>query len=240
MINGFVSYKYIISKLYRDLNLNEEINESSVIEWIGEALSMIGAFSQYEEVPICLKLIGGKACLPLGFEKLVDISYKGHPLYWATLTNYHNYRSDNCKTLYCNNKCERTFYVNNNYIITNINNDTNIEDNINIVYLGIPVDDEGIPMIPDDVYYFKAIAAYVTHMLDYADWRRGKTTDKVYEESKINWLFYVNSARGSANMMNTQQLESMKNSIKRLLDFPNDYKSGFRNFNKPTDINLSR
>ncbi len=239
MIKGFVSAKYILAKLYRDLQLNSELPESDCYEWIGEALSMIGAYSQYEEVSKCLPLISGKAPLPCGFEKLVDINYQGLPVYWATNTNAHNYQCEGCRIPRCTNgQCEHTFYVNNNYIITNINNHTNETANICIVYLGIPIDDEGIPLIPDEIYYFKAIAAYITSMLDYADWRRAKCTDKVYEESQKNWLFYVNSARGAANMPNVQQLENLKNTIKRLFSITNDYKRGFKNFNKPESFNI--
>lgn len=243
MIKGFVSAKYILAKLYRDLNINEEINESSVWEWIAEALSMIGAYSQYEEISHCLHLVGGKAKLPCGFEKLVDINYKGYPVYWATNTNAHNYQCHNCRIpnlpTGVNNSTPFTFYVNDSYIITNINDEHPTEEaDLCIVYLGIPTDEEGIPLIPDDVYYFKALAAYITHMMDYADWRRGKTTDKVFEYSERQWLWYVNAARGAGNMPNVQQLENLKNVIKRMMSINNDYKRGFTNFNSPEHFNI--
>ena len=38
----------IIAKLYRDLGL-EEISETDIVEWSGEALEAIGAITLYEE-----------------------------------------------------------------------------------------------------------------------------------------------------------------------------------------------
>lgn len=235
MITGFVSFKTILEKLYRDLGINHEIPENDVIAWIAEALSMIGAYAQYEEISECLTLIGGKAKLPCGFEKLVDINYKQNPVYWATNTNANNYQCHNCRIPNCTtgNNCNFTFYINNSYIITNINDSfPSKEENICIVYLGIPTDDEGLPLIPDDVYYQKALTSYVISMLDYQEWRKGKTPDKVYQKSEQDWLFYVNSARGAANMPNVAQLENLKNVLRRLLPVTNDYKRGFKNFNK--------
>lgn len=239
MITNFVSINTVIAKLYRDLGINYDISESDVYEWCAEALGMIGAYSQYEEISECLTLTNGKAKLPCGFYKLVDINYKGRPVYWATNTNANNYQCHDCRIPTCiNSGCEFTFYLNDSYLISNIEDKNNIEASICIVYLGVRTDEDGIPMIPDDVYYMKALVSYVTSMLDYQDWRKGKVPDKVFQKSEQDWLFYVNSARGSANMPNVQQLENLKNIFRRLLPITNDYKRGFKNFNKGEQTNL--
>lgn len=237
MITGYVSLKVILAKLYRDLGINSEINESDVVEWIDEALKKIGAYSQYEEVPDCLTLINGKAKLPCGFYKLVDINWNGYPIHWATNTNAHNYGCESCKIPSCDGGiCDLTFYINDSYIITNINTDSTAK--LCIVYLATPTDEEGYPMIPDNVYYFEALAKYVTYMLDYQDWRKGKVTDKVFEKSERDWLFYVNSARGSANMPNTAQLENLKNVWRRLIPNTNAYDRSFIDIGKKEKRNL--
>ncbi len=116
-----ISSKAILAKLYRDLDLNSEINEISVTEWIAEALAMIGAYSQYNEISECLELKNGKAKLPCGFDKLVDINWMGHPIYWATNTNSTNYQCHDCGIPTCQNgRCDKTFYINDSFIITNI------------------------------------------------------------------------------------------------------------------------
>lgn len=239
MITGYTSIYTLIDKLYRDLGVNYELNELDIVSWTAEALGMIGAYSQYNEISECLNLVNGKAKLPCGFHKLVDINYKGKPVYWATNTNANNYQCNNCSIPSCHNgNCDLTFYINNSYLISNINNKNNEEANICIVYLGIPTDDDGYPMIPDDVYYMKACYSYIVSILDYQEWRKGKLPDKVKEESKADWLFYVNSARGAANMPNTQQMENMAAIFKRLLPSSNEYAKGWKNFTKRERLNL--
>jgi hypothetical protein len=57
----------------------------------------------------------------------------------------------------------------------------------------------------------EATAKYVTYMLDYREWRKGNIPDKIINKSEQDWLFYVNSARGSANMPNERQMANLKN-----------------------------
>lgn len=236
MIVGYNSIRTVISKIYRDLNINEEIPESSIVEWCAEALNMIGAYSQYNEVSDCFELKGGKAKLPCDFYKLVDVRFNGNPMYWATNTNATNYQCKNCQVPICVNNCDYTFYINDSYMITNINTDSTA--NLCLVYLAIPVDEDGFPLVPDNVYYNKALVAYVTSMLDYQDWRKGKISDKVYEKSNQDWLFYVNSARGAANMPNAAQIQNIKNLWQRLMPNQSAYDQAFKNMNRKENRRL--
>lgn len=230
MIVGFTSVKTLIAKLYRDLNINTEINESYVIEWVNEVLLKIGAYSQFKEVSKCLTLTDGKACLPNGFYRIVDIMFNSQPLSWASNTMANNYQCEGCNIPKC---CTNyTFYINNGFIITNVDSATTVdcsEDKICIVYIGIVVDEDGYPMIPDDVYFMEACAKYVTYMLDYQDWRKGQVADKVMQKSEQDYLFYVNSARGAANMPSVAQLENLKNVMIRLIPKQNEYSNFFAN-----------
>ena len=232
MISGFVSVKTILSKLYRDLSINKEINESAIIEWCNECLLKIGAYSQFKEISTCITLNCGKAELPCGFYKLVDIAYNNFPLHWATNTLASNYQCEGCQIPYC---CtDYNFYINDGYIITNIDCKNNFEhsNKLCVVYLGMPIDDEGYPMIPDDVYFSEACAKYCTYMLDYQDWRKGQLADKVFQKSEQDYLFYVRSAKGAANMPNAAQLENLKNILVRLIPQQNAYNSHFKHISK--------
>jgi hypothetical protein len=238
MVSSFVSIRQIISTVYRTLGSNSEINEIDAVEWGAEALGLIGAYSQYDIKPVCLELTNGKARLPLGFYKLVDINYKNRPLYWATQTNARNYQCSDCQIPVCTDggRCDLTFYLNDSYLITNIS-DTNANVCMNI--MSVHVDEDGYPMIPDDPLYSKAVSSYIIKMNDYQEWRKGKITDKVFEKSERDWLYYVNSARGAANMPNTAQLENLKNITTRLMPMRQEYGKGFSNINSPERLNIS-
>jgi len=232
MIVNFKSSKSIIAGLYRDLDINTELGESSIIEWIAEGLSLIGSYSQMEEKSAVLTVVNHRVQLPCGFAFPKDITFNGKPLSWSTKSAANNYQCPECNTVptCCT---DYNFYISDGFINTSLES-----GDLCIVYLGIPVDNEGYPLVPDDVYFDKALKAYCTYMLDRIQFRKGLIPDKVYQESKVDWLFYVNSARGSANMPDSSQMERLKRVWVRLIPKQGEYNNGFRNIESAERRNL--
>ena len=232
MITKFKSFKSIIAGLYRDLGINTEINEQEIGEWIGEALNLIGSYAQLEEVSSIISVANHRVLLPCGFLYPKDITFNGRPLSWSTKSAANNYQCEDCNKIptCCT---DHNFYISDGYINTSLP-----QGDLCIVYLSIPVDEEGYPLVPDEVYFDKALKAYCTYMLDRIQFRRGLIPDKVYQESKIDCLFYVNSARGSANMPDSAQMERLKRVWVRLIPKQGEYTNGFRNIESAERRNL--
>lgn len=226
MISNHISIKSVIAKLYRDLNLSTEIAESDVIEWIAEALDYIGGFGQLETKVDYLEIDNFKGKRPLDLHQIIYISYNNKPLYYTGKSLANNVFCKECKIPLC---CGTyNFYVNDSYIITDIE-----KGKICLEYYAIPTDDEGYPLIPDNVYYMKALTAYVTKMLDYQNWRKGLIPDKIFQHSEKEWMFYVGAAKGSANMPSLSQLENIKNILVRLIPKTNEFQGMFKNLHSP-------
>ena len=69
----YVSADRIIAKLYRDLGL-EELNETDIIEQIGEALEAIGAITLYEEAIAYIEINNHQADLPNGLHSIIQVA----------------------------------------------------------------------------------------------------------------------------------------------------------------------
>lgn len=232
MIHKFKSSKSIIAGLYRDLGINTEINEGDVIEWVGEALSLIGSYPQLKEEAKILTVENHTVKLPCDFVYLKDINYQGKPLYWSSKSNVTNYNCPDCNVIptCCT---EHNFYIQDGCLNTSLSS-----GDLCIVYLGIPVDEEGFPLVPDDVYFDKALKAYVIYILDKQQFRRGILPEAVYKESKQDWLFYVNSARGSAYMPDASMMDKIKKIWVRLIPKPHEYSNNFLNLENHEKRNL--
>ena len=105
-----------------------------------------------------------------------------------------------------------TYEIANNYIYTSFS-----DGYIWMIYRGIPVDLDGYPLIPDNVYYEEAVACYIQYRIDYRDWRSARISEKVYGESKANWNKYVVAARASGMTPTVDQLDALRRMWTRLI-----------------------
>lgn len=70
---NYVSMDRVLSKIYRDLGL-EEISETDVVEWAGEALEAIGAIGLYEEAIAFAEVNNHQIDLPNGLHSITQIA----------------------------------------------------------------------------------------------------------------------------------------------------------------------
>jgi hypothetical protein len=104
-------------------------------------------------------------------------------------------------------------------------------------YQAIPTDEDGYPLIPDDISFIEAIYWYIsfieaiywyiTMKLLYSEWRSGRVRDAVYYDARRSWNYYSKQAYGNALMPNRDQLESIKNTWVRLVPNMTEWSSSF-------------
>jgi hypothetical protein len=229
MIHNHISIRQIISKIYRDLRLNQDIPESDLIEWAGEALLFIGTFRQFSNRIVSLDVDNYKTPLPKDFYKFEELTYHGEPMVWRENSLLYN---KDCKNCTPTNQVpdSSSYFIRHGYIYTPAIQSAIANSNeVCLNYMTIPVDDDGYPTVPDDVYYINAVSSYIISKLDYIEWRKGRIADKVYQDGVMKWEKFVNAARGAANMPDASQMENLKNILMRLTPLTNEYLNNWRN-----------
>jgi len=124
---------------------------------------------------------------------------------------------DNCSTT------EYTYTVQNGVIFTSFE-----EGEIEISYKSLPVDDDGFPLIPNNQKTKLAIEYYVLYRFLEPLYDIGKITDKAFNRIEQNKCWYIGSANSSLLLQGPDHVESIMNSINRLII--ND--QAFKNFHK--------
>jgi hypothetical protein len=120
------------------------------------------------------------------------------------------------------------YKLNNNFIFTNFKHGF-----VEMTYRAYPVDEFGMPMVPDNIRFIKAVEWYLISRLDYKRWRhtRNPGDEKVWSHSDSQYLWYVGSARSAARMPSLDMMESIKRMILRSIPKINEHKTGFQNTN---------
>lgn len=116
-----------------------------------------------------------------------------------------------------------TYKLNNNYIFTGFKTGC-----VELVYIAIPTDENGLPMVPDDVRYIDAIGAYIAYMIYRKQFLTGKTSRDILEMAEQDWYWKVGNARCHAEYPNVDKMESIKNMWVRTIPNFNAHSSSFK------------
>lgn len=120
------------------------------------------------------------------------------------------------------------YKLNNGYIYTNFNHGF-----VEMSYKSYPVDEFGMPMIPDDQRFIEAVKWYIISNIDYKRWRitRNSADERIFNSSDRQRDWYVASARSKGHMPSLDMIESIKNMMLRSIPKLNEHKTGFKNTN---------
>jgi hypothetical protein len=111
-----------------------------------------------------------------------------------------------------------TFDIYNNQIVFNIK-----KGKVCMAYWSLPLDNENYLMIPDDEKFKRALTDYVIWKNDYILWRQQAISDKMYQESRDNKDWSIASAANHIKLPDVEQLESMKDTMIRLIPKSTSY-----------------
>ena len=129
-----------------------------------------------------------------------------------------------------------TYSTDMNYINTSFR-----DGKIIIYYLGIPTDDDGFPLIPDEINYKQALYYYTRMKMQEAGFK-----DSVFKLSDLLMLYEKHASRAIAAIKypSVDRMESMINTLTRLIPplhwyenyFDNNLSEQQRGYLNPTDI----
>jgi hypothetical protein len=109
-----------------------------------------------------------------------------------------------------------------NHILTNLENGELV-----MQYWGVPIDDKGLPLIPDNESYIDACVWYCCKQLSYQGFKfRNPEFNLSFLEQK--WNRYCGQARADSRMPDLHMLQRLSNENIRLLPITNHYYTSFK------------
>ena len=206
-----ISVKTIFDKIIRDFKLGDEFDEGDAIEWAGEALQFIGHHSGFEDKVKTLQVKNFRTPFPCDFYtfRKEGVSYNGSKLPYHSDATIMGLPGDE-RPMNVATMSGEAFYTNTlNYIRTSFQ-----EGEITLYYKALPVDEEGYPLVPDNVYYRKAITWYIFSMLILGGLERAGFN---YLQADDAWREAMIQAQNDAAYPTVDQAEAFRRSWVRLV-----------------------
>lgn len=161
---GRRSIKSVISKISRDLKPGSSSWIGDSYEWIGEAIGKIGVYEQYGIFHTDFTVENNRLRFPCCIDNFIGILYNGCKLpinknitAVTDITKFNDY-----------NIAQNVAYHAGHYYTYNEGDYLKFsfeEGTVTIYYFGLPLDCDGLPMIPDDDDYAEALMFYVLNRM---------------------------------------------------------------------------
>jgi hypothetical protein len=225
MYNG--NYKSLGSVVWKIMKnpLATELAYEECAEYALEFIKLLGAPVVYENKTIVLNLETYKAELPCDLLYINGVRYltseltKSGGIALREATNIYHLDPNEFR-----NDSEFTYSIQKGIIFTSRENGC-----VQIAYTAIATDEYGYPLIPDYETFIIAMEYYILSRYLEPLWLMGKITDKAFEYIQQKRYFYTPSAFTGLQMPGVDKMESLMNTINRLIINTSNHKNFFKN-----------
>ena len=218
MKNQFVSIKLVIDRLMRnpmfsDMQLEAAIDYSvQFLEIVGIDSCMIKKFAN-------LYIKDYRCFLPNDFVRELEVSINNDIAIASSDTSHNNYiNTKSTKSLMT------SYSIENNVLFSSIEKGT-----LDIAYVAILLDDNGLPMIPSDAVFTRALEAFIKVQHYTILFDLGRIQPMILQNAESNYAWCVGQCTTNANRMNLADMELLVNTLNRLLPSKNAFGTSFSN-----------
>lgn len=198
MVLKTCSTKKVIAQFYRKFKPTNSGFVEDAIEWIADAVEIMGVNQGYRETFIDLDVVDFRVKLPCSVEGIQAITYNGLRLNREGGIMHRHNMSHLCTSAFGTN----SYKLNPNYIETSFQ-----EGCIRVFYYGLEVDCDSYPFVVDDALYRDALMWYI---LKEMIGRGFVQTGFSYDIAEARWEKAYPKAQNRCKMPDIDRMENFK------------------------------
>lgn len=214
-VNGYVSLREILSRVTRHPML-QDVDLEAAIQYTLEFFAIVGVpdiLVDRQDV-VCIKNFKGE--LPCDAASIIQVRDEKSKAAMREMTDSFN---GNSRFL----PSERTFKLQNRIIVTSFR-----EGNVLISYKAIKTDSDGIPMLPDDQLFLRALESYIKYTRFTVLFDTGKIKDNVLNKAEQDYSWNVGKCINHYKMPSYSEMQSITGMMHRLIPSQREFYAGFK------------
>ena len=211
---NYISIKEILSRILRH-PLLEDTTLEEALQYTLDFIHAVGIPYIYTDKEATLKIENYRALLPCDLVTINQVYHEDSKKCIRSMTD--TFINNN------NDKGENTFKTQGTVIYTSFK-----EGTIKISYKAIPIDDEEIPMIPDNPIFLKALELYIKKERFTVLFDLGKININILQNTQQEYAFKVGQCISEFTIPSISEMESITRMFTTLVANTTHFDSGFK------------
>ena len=213
-----INIKQLIDKVRRHPMMSD-LSMEAIVDYTVDFLQIVGLPTAFMENTAIVEIKNYRGELPSDYMEMIQVRTTKNPVV------YYRYTSDNFHK--SGNKIHAapyTYKVQGDYIFTS-EKDTTIE----IAYLAIETDECGLPVLPDNAKFIRAIEAYIKYKHFTVLFDCGKINGQILEKADQEYCWAVGACQSEFNRLTLDKAETVLNIINNIFSPRDIHSNGYAN-----------
>lgn len=161
-----------------------------------------------------------------GATRLVNVHHENDEFVSNTTAIVEEHTHPHCYSNYGD-----TFIIQNGYIYI-----TRKHEPVEIAYHAIMTDEDGLPLVPDNSKFLRALVAYIKQEYFTVLFDTGIISDKVFNQAQQDYSWAVGACETEFQKLDLSRAESFFNSLNSMIPHTNQFNHSFRSNNVKTEM----
>lgn len=215
---SFINIREVLSRITRH-PLMTDIGLEAAIQYTLDFIAAMGLPKIYTDNLADIEIKDYRAMLPCDLISIIQVRLKGTKECLRSMTD----SFDGYGTKEDGTRGEYTYKTQGRVIYTSFK-----EGHIQIAYKAIPVDEEGLPMLPDNPIFLKALELYIKKEWFTILFDMGKIQPAVLNNTQQEYAFKAGQCNSEFTIPSPSEMESISGIINQMIPRVNEFKRGFK------------
>lgn len=231
MVNNvnFVNIRTILDRLMRHPLLTD-LSLEAVIQYCIDFIGAMGLPNIYIEKIEDIEIRDYRGMLPCDLISINQVRTSRDGICMRSMTDNFNANPINNGRL---SRGENTFKTQGRIIYTSFK-----DGDIQISYKAIPVDEEGLPMLPDNPIFLKALELYIKKEWFTILFDLGKIQPAVLNNTQQEYAFKAGQCNSEFTIPSPSEMESISGILNQMVPRVNEFRKGFKDLGNKEFLKL--
>lgn len=217
---NYIRLEEVLARILRH-PLMQSMDYETGIQYTVDFLQTVGFPQTFIEKHKCISIKDYRALLPCDLIQIIQIKDAKSNKYLRSMSS----------SVYDKDKSNLTYKTQGNVIYTSFK-----EGHIELYYKAIPIDENGVPLIPDNSIFLKALELYIKKEWFTILFDTGKIHQNILQNTQQEYAFKVAQCTNMFIIPSVSEMQTITNMLNKMLPSNREFERGFKNLGTKEEL----